>query len=133
MFAWRNAPEVRRFAHNPAPLNVAEHRAWFAASLTKPERHLLICTQQQAAVGVVRFDRSENQALVSIYLAPEHLGRGLGVWVLRAAEAWLRQHQPDIRQLSADVLADNRPSHKMFLACGYVQRQGGYEKRIRHE
>lgn len=133
VFDWRNAPEVRRYSHDAHELDFESHQDWYSAVLTQPWRRLLLCDQANTTVGVVRFDQMDTDALVSIYLTPGHLGRNLGAWVLQAAEQWLRGNMPLVSRLVAEVLSDNLPSHKMFLACGYASVGNRYEKRVGHE
>ena len=90
LYAWRNHETVRRHALDPAPLALETHQDWFARALTNPNRHLLVgelvSERGELPVGVVRYDvdRAKREAEVSIYLAPEEMGGGLGGEAARA-------------------------------------------------
>jgi RimJ/RimL family protein N-acetyltransferase len=79
-----------------------------------------------AAAGVVRLDRVERPGSdvaceVSIYVAPDIHGRGVGA----AALAALRRLVPDA-VLIAHVLPENAASQVLFAKAGYVLDDGVY-------
>jgi UDP-2,4-diacetamido-2,4,6-trideoxy-beta-L-altropyranose hydrolase len=129
LHAWRNHPVVRAVSRNADEIDVDEHRRWFDRVLASDSRHLLIGERSGQPVGVVRFDVEGIAAEVSIYLVPQELGRGSGGALLCAAEAWLRQHRPELTSLRAQVRADNPPSHRLFERCGYTRQATEYAKR----
>ena len=124
LWKWRNAPENRRFSHDDNEIPLASHRTWFAKALQSMNRELLIATLDSEPVGVLRFDLSADEALVSIYLVPGHHGRGLGEGILRAGEAWLRCNRLSIRRIRAEIQKINKPSEKVFLRAGYEESFG---------
>lgn len=131
LLAWRNAPEVRRFARDDRPIDPDEHRRWMAATLAAPDRLLLIGQAGGEPVGVVRYDVVGDSAEVSIYLAPGQSGRGVGSALLIAAERWLSVRRPDIATVVAEVLAGNVASQRLFAGCGFERMACRYRKRIR--
>lgn len=130
LLAWRNDPAIRRFAHDAGLIDPAVHAAWLARTLADPQRQLLVCELRGEPLGVVRFDLGGGCALVSIYLVPAQLGKGLGPAVLYAAEQWLLGRRADFDRFTAEVLDDNRASHQLFRDCGYTRPAGRYEKRV---
>ena len=125
VFAW-----LRRMARRPQPVTWAEHEAWLAAVAADANRILLIGEHAGQPVGVVRFDVRSSEAEVSIYRVPTTGERGLGVRLLRAAERWLAARRPDVTRLTAEVLADNQRSHRLFRSAGYQTRSWTYEKEV---
>lgn len=122
--AWRNHPGVRQTAFNPEPIPEDAHARWFSSVLDDDARDLLIGEIEGEPFGVVRYDRDrERQAEVSIYLAPEWQGSGLGSALLRAGDAWLRRSRPDVSCIVARIRAGNEPSRRMFERNGY-ERNG---------
>ena len=73
-------------------------------------------------VGVVRFDMEEegSSAEVSIFLAMSTGNVDIGGRLLRAAEQWLRESRPNVKQLRACVLRDNERSRRLFLGARYL-------------
>src|SRR5436190_10011523 len=81
LFEWRNEPRTRSVSKNREPIDWETHAAWFAAALVSSERtiHIGFCGSRK--IGWVRFDRlrdSDEKFLVSMLIAPEERGRGLG-------------------------------------------------------
>ena len=128
--AWRNAPAVRAFSRQGAEIPLDEHRRWFEETLRSASRALLIGEDAQGQVGVARFDMQGREAEVSIYLAPSRLGQGLGPGLLRAAEAWLATHRPDVSAIHAETLAGNAASRRLFENGGYSLAAHRFWKRI---
>lgn len=130
VLVWRNDPAVRAASRSSDLIDAAAHEAWFAAVLRDPQRHLLIGEVDGRAVGVMRFDLAEAAAEVSIYLAPDAGGRGLGAELLSAAEVWLSQNVAGVERLEAEVLGDNALSHRLFARGGYERVATQYRKRL---
>lgn len=128
--AWRNAPAVRAASRNDAEIPLAEHQRWFDGVLAAPQRVLLIGEDARGAVGVVRFDLEGQEAEVSIYLAADRHGQGLGPALLRAAEVWLARQRPEVATVRAEVLAGNQASVVLFEEAGYLPASHRYRKRI---
>jgi UDP-2,4-diacetamido-2,4,6-trideoxy-beta-L-altropyranose hydrolase len=130
LFDWRNDPAIRQVSRNSASIDWNTHMAWLSGVLADPDRPLLIGELAGAALGVVRFDIERDKAEVSIYKVPRQSGPGTGGDLLAAAELWLRQRHPAVRQVVAEVLGDNRASHGLFAAAGYHAEAGRYTKRM---
>lgn len=60
-----------------------------------------------------------DSAEVSIYLAPDATGRGLGGPSLEHAEAHARAH--GLHTLLATICAENEPSRRLFTRHGYAE------------
>lgn len=119
LYEWRNDPLVRRHALNSAPIPWASHGEWFKNKLKDSNTLIWVAQIGDTDMGCVRFDLANQQARISIYLAPEYLGRSLATPILKAAENKLALEHPDILQIVAEVKADNEPSRKAFASAGY--------------
>jgi len=116
----RNEETVRRVSFGPEPIPFDRHQRWLAARLTEAAAPMfMIDTPDTGDVGYVRFDAVEGELHVSVALAPEARGRGLGPEALRAA-----MHAVRARGLRRPVLAlvrrDNARSLGAFLRAGFV-------------
>lgn len=131
LFAWRNHPRIRAASADSRPIAHATHEQWLTATLSNPQRCLLIGEERGQPVGVLRFDLAGERATISIYLVPEQLGSGKGSALLLAAEQWLQDNRPEIKFIEGEVLRDNAPSHRLFIDCGYALTASRYSKRIR--
>ena len=132
VYEWRNHETVRRVSFSSAPLVLTQHRTWFERVLADPERHLLIGEWNGTLLGVIRYDveRLEHHAEVSLFLAPECQGRGLGLALLAAGEAWLQANCAEVTHLTARVKTDNPASYTLFDQAGYRPRATTLQKRL---
>ncbi|MGZ8360228.1 MAG: UDP-2,4-diacetamido-2,4,6-trideoxy-beta-L-altropyranose hydrolase [Allosphingosinicella sp.] len=120
IWLWRNDPLMREMAktHDPVPWPV--HNAWYARRLVDPGTTMLVAERAGAPVGMVRFDREpDGDFTVSINLAPEARGTGLGRVALAAACDKI-QAQYGGAALSADIHASNEASRRIFEACDFA-------------
>ena len=126
LFRWRNHPEIRANSLQTAPIDEIAHRAWFRRTLADPQRMLLLA-EDECPAAVLRFDLSaapaDHSALISIYLVPERLHRGIGSAVLRQGIAWLRRQRPDIGTIVAEVRPHNRASLEAFRGAGFTEEK----------
>jgi UDP-2,4-diacetamido-2,4,6-trideoxy-beta-L-altropyranose hydrolase len=131
IFEWRNSETVREMSLNSAPIDWPTHCAWFESVMSDPDRPLLIGESAGQPVGVVRFDITGDEADLSIYLVPGQANRGFGSDLLLVAEQWLINARPDLRLLSAEVLATNDKSQRLFAGAGYCAGTTEYSKKLR--
>ena len=120
LYHWRNDEETRRYAFNSAPIDFTTHQRWFAQSLNNPQRILLIGEDNRQAVGVLRYDLLNDQAVVSIYLVPQQRGRGYATELLKRGNVWLREKRLGIKQVTAEVLEKNQVSAHIFKKAGFT-------------
>ena len=123
--AWRNHPDIRLSSHNTNEIDLERHLDWMENALTNDRVCLLIGEANKGPIGVVRFDLQEDTSVISIYLAPHHMGKGLGIRLLCAGHDWLAVNKPMIKIIRASIKPDNIRSQKTFLKAGYRQ-QGDY-------
>lgn len=121
-FVWEvnNHPAVRAQSISTDPIAWDDHAAWFTRTLSRLDRRLYVGWVGRERIGVVRFDRAAepDDWVVSIALASEKRGRGLGAALLRASrEAMARR---DARGIVAFIRPDNTPSLRAFTAAGYA-------------
>lgn len=119
MWEWRNDETTRAASGEVDAVPWEVHETWFAKVLADPTRHLLMASHDGRQVGVVRFDeQASGDWLVSINLAPDARGRGLGTPTLTAGCAWLGTVAGTCR-LIADIRRENAPSIRIFTNAGF--------------
>ncbi len=129
VYAWRNDPETRKTAADARPFDYAAHEKWMRATLSNPRRHLLIACVGAQPVGTIRFDEGDGQAAtVSLYLAPDWPGLGLGGKMLASGENYLASRIQGKCKLRATVIPGNDRSRRMFEGAGYVWGDDAYTK-----
>ncbi|MEC4747772.1 UDP-2,4-diacetamido-2,4,6-trideoxy-beta-L-altropyranose hydrolase [Methylomicrobium sp. Wu6] len=130
LFEWRNHPSIRSVSRNADPISWENHQKWFSSVLASQDRVLLIGETDEVPVGVVRFDKREDCAEISIYLVPDSNHSGQGRNLLLSVEQWLIANRPDIHCIQANVLGGNEPSHRLFLGAGYRVENTNYLKKL---
>jgi UDP-2,4-diacetamido-2,4,6-trideoxy-beta-L-altropyranose hydrolase len=135
VWLWRNDEETRRASFDQAPIDFETHERWFRESLRNPNRKIYIIVSGDRAVGAVRLDLSGERGTVSIHLAPDCRGHGIGPLALRAL-CDLAFGPLGLVALGASVKADNRPSLSAFAKAGFAVVAGGATvtlEKSRHE
>jgi spore coat polysaccharide biosynthesis predicted glycosyltransferase SpsG/RimJ/RimL family protein N-acetyltransferase len=119
LFQLANDPVVRLNSINTGSISWEEHVEWFQRRLTDQNCHLLIFHRGDKFVGQVRFDLSNDYAIINISLTEEFRGQGLAKRMILQAVENLSQHQKAIRIVYAYIRAENAASIKSFLASGF--------------
>ena len=130
LFEWRNHPSIRSVSRNTEPITWEEHQKWFSSVMDSKDRVLLIGQNNKASVGVVRFDKQDEDAEVSIYLVPDANNSGQGRNLLLSAEQWIKKNWPDIKRIRASVLGGNKHSQRLFLGTDYQADVTHYMKQL---
>jgi RimJ/RimL family protein N-acetyltransferase len=125
---WRNDAETRKLSGDTGEISVERHQAWFSQMLVDPGCWFSVAEDGSGQpFGVVRFNLDPDDpstAEVSINLAPEYRGRGLGGRCLQSAIQQYRGENRAVRQIRARVHKDNLPSQRMFESAGFVYSEG---------
>jgi len=119
VLALRNESSTRASSFSTDEVGPEEHHRWFTRKLFDPDCALLIVEVDGIPVGQVRLDRvAQDIAEVSIGLAPEARGRGLGRESLRQAVLEARRLL-FVTSLRALVKRQNAASLAAFAAAGF--------------
>jgi UDP-2,4-diacetamido-2,4,6-trideoxy-beta-L-altropyranose hydrolase len=130
IYAWRNEQVVRMASRNSKIISWSDHKRWFDEILRDKNRCLLIGEFEEQSVGVIRFNLDDDTAEVSIYLASNWIGRGVGKLFLQSAELWLVDHVPRVHKLKAVVLGENSRSWRLFEESGYSLKELNFIKEV---
>jgi len=131
VWTWRNDDESRRSSFNSELIPLERHEAWFRDTLGRADRRVYVVLEDGIESGAVRLDISTDEAEVSIHLAPESRGRGLGTMTLRAL-ADQAFGSLGLDRLVARVKRDNTVSRRAFLAAGFhVADEGDVVRLVR--
>ena len=114
---WRQALPATAFASGPNP-PLAAHLAWFEAALEAPGRHMFTARAPHP-VGHARLDvTGDKTATISILIAPEMRGKGIGQRLLSLLR--VRARALGLVSLEAEVHADNAASLALFRAADFA-------------
>nr|WP_240948835.1 GNAT family N-acetyltransferase [Microbacterium sp. CFH 90308] len=121
LFAWRNESDTRRWSRNGTPVRWADHVRWLRDSAERADRRLHVAVLHRP-VGTVRFDAvSSDTWEVSVTVAPEARGRGLGGALMDEALPSIARE--GARTILAEVRSDNAASRNLFLRAGFRLEQ----------
>lgn len=112
VYQWQCHPQTRKFALNPSCPTWQEHEEWMARKINSLDDYFYIIKPigSEQSVGVVRLDKEKaNNYLVSIFIAPDHYGKGIASQALKLLD---KMHPNNI--VHATVLQDNLASQKLF-------------------
>lgn len=127
IFKWRNAGETRRFSGNSKPIPYETHVSWYESALLDQDRAILIGEIEGEPVGVIRYDRKDARAVVSVYLAPGCKGKGIGARLIKEGSHWTEKHWK-INTIDALINAENLASIGAFEAAGFRKKDCVYSK-----
>lgn len=119
LFEWRNHPQTRANSFDSNPVAWDEHIRWFRSALRDPRRLILVGEVEGRAVGVIRFERSNDRAEVSVTVQPGHRGQGYGRRLISSGSSLCRQRWQI--PIDAYIKASNTTSIRAFSAAGYLQ------------
>ncbi len=119
IWEWANDPATRAVSFTPDAIPWETHQAWFARRLDDRNCRFFIGHDADGVpVGMIRFDEQSGHVLVSVNMAPESRGKGLGGLLVRrgtkpVANYYL--HWPIV----AWVMPSNPASKRVFEKAGY--------------
>lgn len=117
---WRNDPLVRAMSRHHAHISEDAHMVWYESALSDPNRILLIGTLGNRKIGIVRFDlRHAFSWEVSIALAKNMRGKGLGRPFLEIALEWIKMSRSQATSVLAVIRFDNESSLRLFESLGF--------------
>lgn len=117
VYEWQCLPETRRYALNTSIPTWNEHITWMRKKLNSHQDYFYIITHidTNESLGVVRLDRlSAYNYLISIFIDPEHYGKGIGSCTLKLIDKTHRNIS-----IHARVLKNNLASQSLFEKSGY--------------
>jgi UDP-2,4-diacetamido-2,4,6-trideoxy-beta-L-altropyranose hydrolase len=118
LLGWRNESAAVRFSASGRPVTMAEHERWFARVRGDTGTTIWIIEDNGTPVGQVRVDVEDGVGVVSIAIAVEHRGRGIGPNALRAMVDAVTA-QGGVQLLRALAHPDNSRSLRAFEVAGF--------------
>lgn len=121
LYVWRNHPTTRAMFRNTAPISWESHVEWLKLALFNLSRILYIVERDDDPVGTARLDLDGVEAEVSVTIAPEARGAGIGTEALRLLrDEAFESHV--LQRLVARIKVENGASIKAFERAGFVER-----------
>jgi UDP-2,4-diacetamido-2,4,6-trideoxy-beta-L-altropyranose hydrolase len=119
VWQWANEPATRSASFSSAPIPWEEHQTWFRGKLTDPACLLYVALDAAGKpVGQIRFEETENAAVISVSLGDQFHGLGYGPQIIRcgAREVFTRRA---VERIDAFVRTDNQVSYRAFIKAGF--------------
>ncbi|MEX2451985.1 MAG: GNAT family N-acetyltransferase [Rhodospirillales bacterium] len=134
IMAWRNDPETLAASYHREPKVWETFRRELAEDyFQNPDLPPIFVLDRGKRIGILKFETVSHPLSlrgrtvdVSINIAPEARGRGLGVKALRAALGYVRGRGVD--SVIAEVRRENAASLKIFAAAGFER----VEETVKH-
>lgn len=117
---WRDDAAVRAVSFDDKPIPYDDHRQWLARAIADPAHVVLVAMQKGEPVGSVRYRIDGDQATVSIVVAPELRGTGIGRKILMAGEVHLDAEHRGVARIVAFVKPGNPASERLFAGSGFA-------------
>jgi UDP-2,4-diacetamido-2,4,6-trideoxy-beta-L-altropyranose hydrolase len=120
---WQNTDGMRRFSGNPRKIERAEHENWIRGRLANaPLETYLAYDATRKSVGLLHLKADDRGGWwISLLVAPEAQGRGIGPAMLRLL-ARIYRHEP----FYAEIQPDNVASIRTFEGAGFVSTGDDY-------
>ncbi len=119
LYDWAIDPAVAKSRLRPAEITWEGHLRWLATSLSDADSRLFIAEDAQGPTGTVRVTRQADVATVSITVAPERRGQGMGRRLLAALQEFATDRR-FAHRLRALIRSDNTASLVCFEKAGYT-------------
>lgn len=118
VYDWANDPDTRSQSFNMDVIPYENHVTWFKDKLKDSNHRMLIFSNHEdESVGMVRFDKEGDYAVVGINLAPDQRGKGYASRVLSMA---INEYSPKGSiPVYAYIKKDNTASIKSFSRAGF--------------
>jgi RimJ/RimL family protein N-acetyltransferase len=116
---WANEPSVRAASFTTDFIPWEKHQEWFRTKLQDPNCAFFLALDGTGTpVGQVRFDRNQDDVVISVSLAPECRGRGIGKTVIQKGARKVFSSWGS-KRIQALIKVENESSHRAFLSAGF--------------
>lgn len=124
LYAWRNDKSIYQWCRQFEPLETWTHYQWLDSLKTRKDVKMYSVVADSEVVGVcglTSLDLINRHAEFSLYIAPEHHGKGLGEKALKTLCAH-GFNALGLRHIFGETF-DGNPAAKMFEKVGF-QKEG---------
>lgn len=119
IFSWANDPLTRNNSFHQEAITQEAHEEWFKKKLSDPDATVELFFLGENPAGMVRIESVKKEYVVSLNVAPDHRGQGLGAQMLRLALVRFFSGRPE-EALQAYIKKENEASKKVFSAAGFI-------------
>lgn len=127
LFDWRNNETTRKNSFNMDAILWSDHVNWFSNRIRDPNTTIFMVYVDDIKIGSIRFEENENTYRVSVVLAPEYTGKGVGPEVIRSGTELFLKRKKGRKPVIAEVKENNVASIKAFKRAGFKKRHIVFE------
>jgi len=121
VFEWRNHPDSRKNFGNSEEIDWPSHQKWFTKKLAEESTRIYIGIYKDDRAGIIRFEKTEKGAEVSVNVRPGYSGRGIGTMLIRKGTSTYLSDAGPLKPVVARINKDNHASQRSFEKSGYVK------------
>ena len=118
-FEWASDATVRAYSFNQNPISFEEHQNWYLKKIEQANCMYLLGKWENDIVGSLRFDITNDDALISYLVSPKYHGKGLGRILLAKGLDYLSKQNRNITTATGYVMPQNIASVKVFERLGF--------------
>ena len=122
IWKWANDPDVRAVSFSSEFIPWDDHVRWFNSKLNNPYcLYYIAMNESGIPAGQVRFDRNENEIIISVSVSNEFRGIGYGSMMIELASKKFF-NLTDEENINAYVKEGNEISKCAFLSAGFENK-----------
>lgn len=121
LLMWRNDRRIWQWCRQHSVISEAHHEAWFNSLATRKDVRMFSVLDNEGnhvgVCGLTDIDETNRRAEFSLYIGPEHQGKGLGKAALKTLVDHAF-HQLNYVKVWGETF-DGNPAAKMFESIGF--------------
>lgn len=113
---------VRANSFNQEKIQWEDHQKWFKNKLEDEKSLFYVIRNDSDLIAQIRFDMNDEDAEISISIAPNFRGKGLGANLLKITSEKVISEK-EAKKIIAYVKNDNAASKTIFEKAGYILKE----------
>ncbi len=122
-YKWYNDLLTRLQSFSSALVSFDNHKIWFEKNILSDNVRMYVIMENKKAIGQIRFNINDNEALISYSLDKNYRGRGYGKLILKKGLLAIKEEFADELTIIGYVKNENIPSIKAFRELGFEEYQ----------
>lgn len=119
IWKWANDPDARAVSFFSETISWNDHVRWFKSKLNDPCCIFFIINKNETPVGQVRFDKNENEPVISVSIDHKFRGSGYGSMIIKLASQEFFNISGD-QVIHAYIKQGNEKSRRAFVKARFT-------------
>ena len=121
-FRWACDARVRQFSFQKGEISYEEHKSWYMGKLADEACKYYLIDYKGKDIGSIRFDKEEDNVVISYLLDPAFHGQGLGqALLIEGCKTYTREVLARPLNIVGYVMVENVASMKIFEHLGFIK------------